>query len=440
MEISLLNKLLLEGVTEEPHQFPHLHALEKKSIRFIMDFGLEELPKEPGILLIRGARQYGKSTWLERALKKTIETFGPGTAFYLNGEYCSDRDELEEQILLLAPLFSKNAPIKRLFIDEITAVPQWEITLKRLVDRGVLSEVLVITTGSKATDLRRAHERLPGRRGKLERTTYLFTPLSYTQFYEAAHHTLKEHTLPAYLISGGSPIACTELITQGYLPEYVIELTRDWIEGEISASGRSRTALFNILQSLFRYGGTPLGQAKLARESGLSNNTMAAGYMELLADLGCATACYPWDPQKKIMILRKACKYHFTNLLVATAYSTHRIRTPQDFLNLPATTQGAWYEWLVAQELQRREALLHVSTLEPLAFWQNQEHEIDFVTRLRWIEVKRGACSPLDFGWFSQSVPNQALDIINQNNFETRYLKGLSLEDFLLENIFEKNS
>ena len=79
--------------------------------------------------------------------------------------------------------------------------------------------------------------------------------------------------------SGGSPIACTELADTGVIPEYVIELTRDWIEGEIALSGRNRSALMNIMKIIFRFGGTPVGQAKLAREAGLSNNTVAAGYI-----------------------------------------------------------------------------------------------------------------------------------------------------------------
>ena len=86
--------------------------------------------------------------------------------------------------------------------------------------------MLVITTGSKATDLRRAHERLPGRRGALAKTTYLFTPLSYSTFRRVCGEQLKEKTVIAYLLSGGSPIASSTLTTTGCIPEYVIELTR----------------------------------------------------------------------------------------------------------------------------------------------------------------------------------------------------------------------
>lgn len=433
MEIQELNNLLLTGIVDEKGQFPHLDQLKEAPFQFQIDFGLRDLPTEPGILLIRGARQYGKSTWLEGEIKKTIQQFGPGTAYYLNGDYIADNDQLEKEIEVLLASFTKNASVKRLFIDEITGILQWELTLKRLADKNLLADVLLVTTGSKATDLRRAHERLPGRRGKLSRSTYLFTPISYKEFHRRCSKALGKNTLIAYLLSGGSPIACGTLATESSIPEYVIELTRDWIEGEISASGRSRTALLNVTSTLFRYGTTALGQAKLAREAGLSNNTIAAGYIELLNDLGCVTPAYPWDDSKKILLLRKQCKYHFTNLLVAVAYHPNRIRSVADFLALPPTTQGIWYEWLVAQELLRRASINNAEILEPLAFWQNKENEIDFfVPPDFWLEVKRGKSSALDFGWFTRVFPKQQLTVINTAAFETERVKGISFEEFLL--------
>lgn len=432
MDIPLVNKLLSAGTLNEPGQFPHLDRLKGMSFKFKIDFGLNQLPLDGGILLVRGARQYGKSTWLEGEIKNTIKQFGPGTAYYLNGEYIADADQLEREIENLLHAFEKKAPVKRLFIDEITAIRQWENTLKRLADKGLLARVLVITTGSKATDLRRAHERLPGRRGKLDRTTYLFTPISYKEFHRVCGKTLGQKTLIAYLLSGGSPIACDALAVHGFIPEYVIELTRDWIEGEVSASNRSRAALLNILTTLFRYGATPLGQAKLARETGLANNTVAAGYIELLHDLGCVTPSFPWDESKKILLLRKQCKYHFTNLLTAVAYHSNRIRSIEDFLALSSDEQGIWYEWLVAQELLRRAHLENTSMLAPLAFWQGKENEVDFVIPPKlWIEAKRGRCSALEFSWFARVFPRQVLTVINAASFETEHVKGILLEEFL---------
>ncbi|CAN5210307.1 AAA family ATPase [soil metagenome] len=431
--MAIQNSRLAQGDIDQPGQFPRLDNLRHNPFIFNMDFGLPELPREPGILLIRGARQYGKSTWLEQTLYQTIKQFGPGSGYYLNGENIADHRSLETEIASLVDVFNSTSLVKRIFIDEITAIPHWEMALKRLADNGKLTQTLLITTGSKATDLRRGAERLPGRKGKLSRTTYLFTPVSYAEFRRVCGSVLGEKTLPAYLLSGGSPIACSALAAEGIIPDYVIELTRDWIEGEIAISGRTRAAFFNIMSGLFRFGGTPLGQAKLAREAALANNTVAAGYIELLNDLGCVVPAYPWDPNRKILILRKPCKYHMSNLLAAVAYHPAELRSVEDFQNLSAPEQGAWHEWLVAQELLRRRAIKGDEILTPLAFWQSSNHELDFVESAEHlIEVKRGHCSAIEFRWFPQQFPHKLLTVINASHFVTDFVKGMTMEDFLL--------
>ena len=129
----------------------------------------------------------------------------------------------------------------------------------------------------------------------------------------------------------------------------------------------SRTAAINVLNVLYRFGGTPVGQAKLAREASLANNTIAANYIELLQDLGSILPAYPWDKNRNNLILRKQCKYHFTNLLVATSYHPKNIRSLDDFAALTSDEQGMWYEWLVSQELLRRNAIRGGEILAPLA-------------------------------------------------------------------------
>jgi hypothetical protein len=89
---------------------------------FRLSFGLDALPESPGMILLRGARQYGKSTWLEQQIAATTRRFGPGTAFYLNGDEIAEANGLTEAIRELVPLFRRGAPVRRRFIDEITAI------------------------------------------------------------------------------------------------------------------------------------------------------------------------------------------------------------------------------------------------------------------------------------------------------------------------------
>jgi predicted AAA+ superfamily ATPase len=433
MNPETINQRLSAGEVDKAGVFPHLDQLQENPFVFQIDFGLQQLPTEPGIITVRGARQYGKSTWLEQALKQSIIEFGPASAFYLNGDTLLDVNKLEQAIAELLPVFDKNAVVKRIFIDEITAIPNWEIALKRLADQGLLKEILVVTTGSSATDLRRGIERLPGRKGKLDRTNYLFTPVAYSEFHRVCHSVLKEKTLTAYLLSGGSPIACNELASKGFIPNYVLELTRDWISGEIIKSKRQLSGLNGVCQALFRFAGTNVGQAKLARETGLANNTIANGYIEVLRDLGVVTPSFPWDQHKQILLLRKPCKYHFSNLLAATVFSPQQLRRIEDFEQLDNQEQAKWLEWLVSQELLRRAAIAGKPPLEPQAFWQSKTHELDFVvSEKHYLEVKRGGVTALEFSWFAKQFPKAILDVINTNSFTTEQITGLSVENFLL--------
>jgi predicted AAA+ superfamily ATPase len=320
-----------------------------------------------------------------------------------------------------------------MFIDEITAIDNWQMALKRLADAGELRGVLVVTTGSKATDLRRGTERLPGRKGKLGRSWYHFPPLAYKEFLRAGGDRLGPDAVLAYVLSGGCPVASAEMIAHGLRPEYITEMVRDWIYGEVAASGRNRSSLLGVFDTISRYGGNPCGQAKVAREAGLANNTVAAGYLELLMDLMCVGTATAWDAQKKQLLHRKPAKYHFINLLAAVSWHSDRPESVGDFKHMAPQVQGAWYEWAVAQELWRRAALKGEEFPERMAFWQGGGHELDFVlSGSEFLEVKRGASSPLEFAWVPRTFPGGYLTVINTQRFEAGFCKGITLEDFLL--------
>jgi len=435
VNVDSVNTALLNGEVDLPGLFPRLDALEEAPAVFRFEFGLDELPTTPGVILIRGARQYGKSTWMEGAMRDTVRRYGAGTALFLDGDYLRDSDHLTAELFTLAAAFRPDAPVRRLFVDEITAVADWERGLKRVLDRGELRRVLVVTTGSRATDLRHGAERLPGRKGKLARTTYLFLPVTYAEFLRAGGSRLREDALSSYLLSGGSPAACGEIIRSGRLAEWTIETVREWMQGECARVGRPRRSLVAVMQELHRHGGTPLGQTKLAREAGLANNTVAAGWIEMLSDLLCVGTSAAWDVTRRSEIGRKPAKFPFVNLLAATAWAPEAPRTAGDLARLSAERQAVWYEWAVAQELFRRAAIRGEPEPERLPYWQSPEHEIDFVAAPdRFVEVKRGRAGALDFTWFPKTFPKGHLTVVCSAPFETDRIRGVTLDSFLQGN------
>ena len=433
MNVVERNQLYIKGVHEASGLFPRLEVPPASGF-FNWDFGLPELPREPGIIIIRGPRQYGKSTWLEYQLRETLRQFGPGTALFLNGDYIAGPDELEREIESLSSHFPTEAVVRRLFIDEITAVAGWQKAIKRLADSGALRKVLLITTGSKAGDIQREAEMLPGRKGKLARTIYLFLQLPYKVFYDKAFPTLKSQTLAAYLIAGGSPPACAAVLETGSVPEYIFQTTAEWIYGECALAGRSRQMLLRMLEQLMRRGTSPVAQTTLAEESGMANNTVAHGYLDLLSDLLVLGTSEPWDPGRKVRVSRKASKYPFVNLLAANTWSANRHTTPGSLENSTGEDKGVWWEWAVASELFRRAAKKGHSMPMQLLFWRSDKREIDFVRHDEsWIEVKAGRASPFEFDWFGKAFPGEKLLVVSSERFDGNVVRGITLEDFLLD-------
>jgi len=433
VDVNSRNRLFSAGEIDRDDLWPKITEFEDQPCTFRFTFGLDELPVEPGIILIRGPRQYGKSTWLELELRETLEEYGGGSAYFLNGDDIADDDELEERIVAIVPLFNPGARVKRLFIDEISAVPRWERALKRIADRGELRGVLVVTTGSRATDIRRGSERLPGRKGKLKRTEYLFTGVSYKDFHAQFHQELGDDAWMAFLLSGGSPIAAKEIWQVGRIPQYFFDMIRDWIVGELVRSGRSRQFLIALMRTLFAQAGSRTGYLKLARESGLANNTIASEYVEQLSDLLAVIPSYQWDADRDVPLQRKPAKFHFINLSVALSFSPNRMSHVDDFKSLPPQEKSRWMEWLVAQELFRRQSIAGVDDPEAIWFWASKEHEIDFVDSERKLyEVKVSRTGAPDFAWFPKVFPKRKLLVVAGSEFRSTSIKGVTIEQFLL--------
>lgn len=432
MNVEHVNQALLAGTLDVPGLFPRLEALSEAPAVFEVAFGLPKLPLEPGLILVRGARQYGKSTWLEASMRDTVRRHGAGSALFLDGDYLRDADHLATELSRLAGAFRTGAQVRRLFVDEITAVAHWEQGVKRVLDRGELRRVLVVTTGSRAADLRHGAERLPGRKGKLARTNYLFLPVPYAEFLRAGGDALGSRALASYLLSGGSPLACGELVRCGRLSEWVVDSVRDWVQGKCARGGRSRSALVAVMQQLHRHGGTPLGQTKLAREAGLANNTVAAGWVDMLSDLLCVGTSPAWDADRKSEVPRKQAKFPFVNLLCASVWDPDAPRTAEDFAHLPPGRLGVWHEWAVAQELFRRAAIAGREQPERIAYWQGGDHELDFVLGDdQYVEVKLGRATALDFAWFGKVFPKGRLTVVCATPFESDRVVGVALDEFL---------
>jgi predicted AAA+ superfamily ATPase len=58
-------QLLAEGNRDREDMWLRIIEMESKANQFRFEFRLNEFPTELGLIIIRGPRQYGKSTWLD---------------------------------------------------------------------------------------------------------------------------------------------------------------------------------------------------------------------------------------------------------------------------------------------------------------------------------------------------------------------------------------
>lgn len=191
------------------------------------------------------------------------------------------------------------------------------------------------------------------------------------------------------------------------------------------------------MRTLFTNAGSRTGYLKLARESGLANNTIASEYIEQLSDLLAVIPSHQWDQDRDVPLQRKPAKFHFINLSVALAFSPNRMANVEDFKSLAPQERSNWMEWLVAQELFRRQSIAGVADPEAIWFWASKEREIDFVDSERNLyEVKVGQTGPVDFVWFPKVFPKRKLLVIGGSEFRSATIKGVTIEQFLLSDGF----
>ncbi len=446
MNVDERNRFFVTGPLDRDDLWPKIREYESRRFQFRWEFGLDELPDKAGLITIRGPRQSGKSTWLEMQLLLTLETFGRGSAFFLNGDGIYSHDEFEQKLLELEASFSSRAKVKRIFIDEISQIKNWERVFKRLIDSGHLRDILIVTTGSNAADLLRGTERLPGRKGDLAMSEYLFLPISFKEYwYQVGPEmgTFNNDALWVYILSGGSPLAIEQIHRSEKIEESFVSLITDWILGDIAQSGRNRIFVLNLLRKIYEFAPSPVSYTKLAKEAGLANNSAALDYVERLRDLLCLLPMMQWDHSKKTAMARKPSKFSFINLATAWVFHPRAPRYVHELQNFSVQQRGALYEWVVAQELWRRQQLalqqkktktVYDLYSTELMYWNSDSHEIDFVTsQEEMFEVKAGNGTPLEFAWFSKIFPKKQLTIISDSEFETKHLRSIGLQDFFLE-------
>jgi predicted AAA+ superfamily ATPase len=404
---------------------PHLRSLAAQPVRLEADFVAGLDLGRPGIHILRGPRQVGKSTDLKLLVERAIETGTQARSVVylgldlLEGQHLS---ELAATVRRAMDLAGERGP-GVLLLDEVTAVTGWQTAVKALWDQGTIREEVVVCTGSSAIDLQHgAAERLPGRRQA--GLDHLALPQSFASFARACdgdippsprltvselcndegerlladmrvHGPALEKALRRYLRFGGLPAAVAEAASG--VPEPSREVKRvlyDSLVRELQRKGASVTAARALLERVVRSLGSKISWSSMAREmdvplgrgrGGPSHQTLR-DYVELLVGGYFLFVVYFWRSGSQTNELSRDKKVFLADPLL---YTVAIEGAPGLTVNEPALVEN-----VVGLALLRRyepaDRLIETFIVpERLHIWQTARGgEIDFVCgRRRELDV-----------------------------------------------------
>lgn len=338
---------------------PHLKALDAQPTRLEADFVTDVDLGAPGISVLRGPRQVGKSTDLKMLVERALDQgWDRRAVIYIALDLLEDQPVAEfARSVVRAKQLSGGAARTLLLLDEVTSVAKWQSAVKFLWDSGTIREDVVLCTGSSAIDLQQgAAERLPGRRrgGR----DHLVLPQSFAGFARATERTLpasprltvEEMRTPAgvdllesarlhlpaldralgrYLTFGGLPAAVVEAASGASAPSDEVKRTMwDSLVRELQRRGASVPAAQALLARVATALGAETNWSDLARDmdvplgkralAGRTSHHTVRSYVELLAASYFLLIGYFWKRGQNTNDLSKNKKLFFVDPLLYT--------------------------------------------------------------------------------------------------------------------------
>jgi len=302
-----------------------------------------ELPLAlPGIYTLRGPRQVGKTTTLKLMLRNSLADTSGEEVLYYSCDLDNDPDTIRA-VVEAAKAYRPKATRWRIFLDEVTSIPHWERGVKWLRDNTEARRDTFVVTGSSAVDIAAGADRLPGRRGKVERPDRILMPLSFADFARihgsapplSARPTdflkpeLQEQLRPAslqlttlqilferYLRTGGFPAAVIDEHMRGAVSDTTLGQLWGLVESEIQRQRLDPVRAYRAIEHVVRALGSMTDWTGLGETLDADRRT-AEDYARVLALTFVVLILYKWDPRRGGPQLRAQRKVYFVDPLFA---------------------------------------------------------------------------------------------------------------------------
>jgi len=274
----------------------------------------------PGIYILTGGRQVGKSTSCKQLIASCLEQkkFAPKNIFYLPCDEIFDAQALSKTIKIFLDQTDGNPFL--LVVDEVTFVKHWERVIKSLADEAWFKQGICLLTGSDSLILKEAAMSFPGRRGEAEQTDFHLYPLSFSQYVSLMNETSKEPSIEklaelfeTYLVCGGYLRAINDIAEHGKILEATYQTYEQWIRGDFIKHGKNENYLLNILAAFIRIGVSQISFSSLNQNIGLMSKETLINYYNLLERMDVLFNLQAYDISKKQGFPKKARKFHFVD-------------------------------------------------------------------------------------------------------------------------------
>lgn len=398
---------------------PHLRALAQLQYQYSSCWWTQLSLNTPGIYILTGGRQVGKSTSCKQLIKYCLEnkSFMPDAILYLACDEIYDAKELSRILRFFLDSVSNNKFL--LIIDEITFVNKWERVIKALADEGRFTQGLCILTGSDTLILKEAAMSFPGRRGTADRVDFHLYPLSFAEYVRLVHNksAANNHELAQlfqnYLVCGGYLRAINDLAQHGEVTPATFLTYEQWIRGDFLKHGKNEEYLLHLLRALLTLGVSPTSFSALTQKIGLMSKETCMDYLRLLERMDILMNLQAFDQNTKLGFPRKDRKFHFLNPFI----------------------QQTIYQWLLREgyvsafdsvpTLVEASVASHCHYLGKV-FYYKAQGEIDVI----W--VRENTCWAIEVKWTNQL---RATDLKLLKQFEKCVILGKNTETGTIENV-----
>ena len=385
---------------------PHLKRLKSQPLVHHSTL-VEELPIHiPGIYMLGGGRQVGKTTVLKQWMAHLLETGVTGQAIgFFTGELIDDHHALTS---LIQEFIQDNQSHGRsyLIIDEVTYIKDWNKAVKYAADSGWLESTILILTGSDLVILQEGLILLPGRRGRAEKHDFHLYPLSFRETVLLKHGSavrskdtlLLDQEFQNYLVHGGFLTAINDMARFGKIEIATLRIYSDWIRGDILKRGKNEGFLKEILAAILKHSGSQITWNVLCQSLSIDHPKTVVDYAELLCRMDCLYIQSALLEDKLTAAPKKAKKLVLVDPFIQHAVAAYLMSQGASYSFeqhlLPQTTHPE-----SASKLVEAIVVSHYRRITP-TYYIKAEGEVDLAV-LETVNSKKGF-RPIEVKWSNQ--------------------------------------